>query len=180
MNNRGIIGIILFFSILLIILIAGFSFVMITGVLDITSDAITPIMEDIGVVGDTNVSEISEYTFGVTDSIIQSLPWLVGFCYIAALIFSILFVVYYGQNPNPIFIGFYMILIILLIFGSIIMSNAYEEIYTGSDELATRLQDNVLMSHMILYSPFILTLIALITGIYLFAKPSEATGGFGV
>lgn len=178
MNRKGsAIPIIIFFAILFIILIIGFIAAISIGVIDFASDTITPIMEDLGVVGPANLSQASEYSFGVVDNVVQSFPWLIGFCYVAALIFSVIFVIYYGENPSPVFIGLYFVLVILLIFGSIIMSNMYEEIYTGTDEIATRLQQNTLMSYMILYSPFILTLIALLTGIYLFARPPDQFGG---
>jgi hypothetical protein len=37
------------------------------------------------------------------------------------------------------------------------------------------------MSYLILYSPFILTVIAFITGIYLFAgRQNENVGGYGI
>jgi len=178
-NKKGAIGIILFFLALFTILIIGFVATMGLSILDFGSDTITPIMQDIGIVGDTNISEAADHTFGVVDSTIQALPFILGLVYVAALIFSIMFVVGYSQNPNPFYIGLYLALVMLLIFGSIIMSNMYEDIWTGNDEIATRLQSQTLMTYMILYSPFILTMIALLTGIWLFAKPSE-TGGFGV
>ena len=180
MNRRGVMGIILFFLILFTVLIAGFIGAMAIGIIDFASDQITPIMTEIGVVGPANVSEAAEYTFGVTNTFVQAMPWIFGFLYVAALVFSILFITVYGENPHPAYIGFYVMMIVLLIFGSIIMSNMYEEIYTANDEIADRLHDQLLISYMILYSPFILSLIALITGIYLFARPPEGAGGFGI
>ena len=179
-KKGNVIGIIVFFSILLIVLIFGFIAAMAVGIIGFVSDEVTPIMEDLGMVGDVNVSEASTYTFGVADTFVNSLPWLIGFVYVAALIFSIIFAISYSYSPHPVFIGFYFMLVILLIFGSIIISNMYEEIYTGTDEVALGLQNQPLTSHMILYSPFILTVIALLTGVYLFTRPSEIGGGFGV
>src|SRR3990167_5165056 len=162
MNRKGAIEIILFFLALFTILIFGFIATMGLTIMDYTSDKLTPIMENIGVVGDTNVSQAAAFTFGALDNTIQALPFILGFVYVAALIFSIMFVVGYSQNPNPFYIGLYLALVMLLIFGSIIMSNLYEDIYRGDDEIATRLQDQTLMSYMLLYSPFILTMIALL------------------
>jgi len=179
-NKKGVIGIIFFFIILFAILIIGFIAVIVVSVFQIGSDVITPVMEDLGMAGDTNLSEASGYTFGVVDTLINSLPWLLAFGYALALIFSIVLVVSYNYNPNPAFIGVYIALILLLIVGSIIISNSYEDIYSGTDELALKLQSNTAMSYMILYSPFIMTLIAFITGIFLFAtnKDRETGGGF--
>jgi hypothetical protein len=60
------------------------------------------------------------------------------------------------------------------------MSNMYEDLYEGTDLIAVSLQEQGLMSYMILYSPFVMVLIAFVVGIYLFAKPSqEDSGGYG-
>ena len=179
MNNKGVFGIFIFFIVLLSIVIIGFMAAMVISIIDYSSDELTPIMSELGVYGDTNMSEVSSYTFTKLDTIIQALPWLVGFSYVAALIFSVIFVLSYTYNPNPAFIGLYFVLIILLIFGCIVMSNMYQDIYSGTDEIATRLQEQTLMSFMLLHSPYIMTLIAFITGIYLFAGPKE-TGGYGI
>jgi len=175
-DKRGIIGIIFLFIILFSILILGFIAAIVVGVIDFGSDTITPIMEDLGVVGDTNLSTAATYTFGVADTFVQALPWLVAFAYVLALIFSIIFALSYNYNPNPAFIGVYIGLILLLIIGSIIISNAYEDIYNGDDEIASRLQSNSAMSYLIIYSPMILTIIAFITGIYLFSG-RQSEGG---
>jgi hypothetical protein len=66
---------------------------------------------------------------------------------------------------------------ILLFIGSVLMSNSYQDLYEGTDVLAVSLQSQSLMSYMILYSPFILCFIATITGIFMFARPSEQEYG---
>ena len=112
-DKRGFFGILFFFIILFSILIIGFIAVMLTGVIDFASETITPVMEDIGVVGDTNVSQVAVTTFGTADTIVNSLPWILAFAYVLALIFSIVLVVSYNYNPNPAFIGVYIALIFL-------------------------------------------------------------------
>lgn len=168
-DKRGFFGILLFFIILFSILIIGFIGAIVISVLGFASDEITPVMEELGMVGDTNVTQASTYTFGVADTLIKSAPWILAFVYLLALVFSIVLVIAYDYNPNPAFIGVYIALIFLLILGSIIISNAYEDIYSGTDEIAMKLQDQTALSYMILYSPLILTIIAFITGIYLFS-----------
>jgi hypothetical protein len=180
MNKKGFGGMLLFFVILFAILIIGFMMAMMLGAIDFASDTVTPVMEDLGVVGSTNMSQVSEFTFGAADTVVQALPWVTGFLLVVALIFSVIFAVYYPTNPSPVFIGVYLLFVILLIFGSIVMSNMYEDIYTGDDEIATRLQDQTLTSFIMLRSPLIFGIIAMITGIYLFTKSGEGAGGFGV
>jgi len=139
-------------------------------------------MQDIGMAGSTNVSQAAEYTFGTVDKLVGSLSWLLAFGYVAMLIFSIIFVVSYNFNPNPVFIGIYFVFVILLIFGAIILSNMYEDLYNSTDEvIGDGLKEQVAMSFMILHSPWILSLIAFIVGIYIFAgKQSEQQGGFDI
>jgi len=185
MGKKGGIGIIIFFSVLLITLIIGFIAVMVWGVIDIASDELTPIMAELGMVDSVNMSEASQYSFGVADTFIQSLPWVIGFGYVLILIFTLVFVFIVGYTPHPAFIALYIMLMILLIFGCVIMSNIYQDIYTGTDELAERLQEQAMMSYLILYSPFIMSMIALIGGILMFTRQSATegggmSGGFGV
>lgn len=167
-NKRGVFGLVLFFVFMFVVLILGFIAVIGTAILNFGGDVVTPIMQDIGMVGTSNISEYVEYSIVPANSFIQSLDWIIGFGFMAALIFSIIFAVSYRTNPHPAYIGIYILLMILLIFLSIMMSNAYENIYTGTDDIATRLQAQTISSHIILYSPFILTLIGFLTGIYIF------------
>jgi len=183
-NKKAGIGIIIFFSILLIILIIGFGVAMLWSVIDIASDELTPIMQELGMVGTTNLSQAAAYSFGVADTLVQSLPWIIALGYIMALIFTLVFVFIVGYSPHPAFIGLYFALMILLIFGCVIMSNMYQDIYTGSDEIATRLQEQTTMSYLILHSPFIMAIIAIIGGILMFTRQGSSegggTGGYGV
>jgi len=178
-NKRGSGGIILFFLLLLTILIVGVIAVVSTSILDYSSGIITPIAKDLGVVGETNISQAAEYTFGTLDTTINALPWLVAFGYVAMLIFSIIFVVSWTVNPNPVLLGVFVIFTFLLVLGAIIMSNIYQDIYSGNDVIAEGLQSQKAMSYLILYSPMIMTAIAFIAGVYIFAgKQNELQGGF--
>ena len=134
-NKKGGIGIIFFFLAILVILIIGFAAAILWSVLDIASDEITPIMTNLGMVGNTNVSQAAEYSFGVANTFVQAMPWLIAIGYIMALIFTLVFVFIIGYSPHPAFMGLYFALMILLIFGCIIMSNMYQDIYTGVDDV---------------------------------------------
>ena len=184
-DKTGQMGIIFFFIIILLILIVGFILSVSIGIFNYVGDELTPILTDLGQVNisstsDINFSESGQYTFGTLNTFNQNLAWVIGFLYVAALLFSIGFVIAFESNPNPFFIGMYFLFMVLIIFGAIILSNMYQDIYEGDDEIASRLREQTLLSYMILYSPFILGLIATIAGIYLFARPQEASGGFGI
>ena len=176
-RKKGGIGIIMFFFVLLSVLVIGFIATIAWTVIDIASDEITPVMEDLGMVEQTNMSEISGYTFGTMDSIVQALPWIIALGYVMALVFTLVFVFVVGYTPHPAFIAFYFALMILLIFGCVLMSNMYQDIYGGTDEMATRLQEQTVMSYLLLHSPFIMAMIAIIGGILMFARQSNSEGG---
>lgn len=180
-NKKGVMGIIFFFLLLFTILVIGFVATIVMSVGSFVNDEITPIMTDLGMVGNTNLSEAGEYTFGTVDKVVQALPWLIAFAYVAMLIFSIVFIISWNYNPNPAYMGIYFMLVILLIFGCIVMSNMYQDIYSGTDDIATGLQEQKAMSWMILYSPLIMTIISFIVGIYIFAgRQTEFQGGFDI
>ena len=109
MGKKGGIGIIIFFSVLLISLILGFVAVMGWAIIDIASDELTPIMTELGMVDSVNMSEASEYSFGVADTFVQALPWVIGFGYVMVLIFTLVFVFIVGYSPHPAFIALYKI-----------------------------------------------------------------------
>ena len=181
-NKKGAIGIVLFFAVLLLVLVIGFIAVISWSVIDIASDELTPIMTELGVVGDSNISKYAEYGFGTANTFVQAMPWLIALGYIMTLIFTLVFVFIVGYNPHPAFFAMFFALMILLIFGAVIMSNMYQDIYTGTDDVALRLQEQTIMSHLILHSPFILAIISVIGGILMFTRQSsnEGGGGFGI
>lgn len=177
-DKKGVGAIIFFFIALLLILVIGFVAALIFGIVSFASDTITPITENLGVVGGTNLSQISEVTFGTANTVINISGWLIGFAYILALISSITFAVSYRMNPHPVFVTLYIGFIFFLIIGSILVSNMYQNLYTGNGVIAQQLHSQTLLSYMILYSPVIMVIIALITGIFMFAlKDDNLTGG---
>ena len=56
---------------------------------------------------------------------------------------------------------------------SMFISNIYEDFYSGTDDLATRMQEQTILSWMILYSPLIFAIIAFIAGAIMFSGGTE-------
>lgn len=181
-NKRGAIGIIIFFSIMIIILIIGFGLTLVWSVVDIASDEITPVMEGLGMVGDVNVSQAAEYSFGQADNVVQALPLVIVFMYVMALIFTLVFVVVVGYNPHPAFISLYIGLMFLLILGCIVISNMYQDIISSDDDIGSRLREQSTMTFLLIHSPLINTAIAIIGGLLMFSyrSPYESQGGYGI
>lgn len=178
-DKRGIIGIIFFFLVMFTILAVGFVLAILVGVINIATDTVLPVLDQINNetlgVG-TTYNTAADSALNIVDVTFSSLKWLLVFGYGLALVFSIVFAVSYKQTAHPIFIAVYIGFILLLIFFSIIISNAYEDIHNGNDELAVKLQEQTAMSYLIIYSPAILLLIAFITGLYMFAGTREGMG----
>ena len=85
------------------------------------------------------------------------------------LIGSVGLVVIFRVSPNKWLIAFYLLMVILLVVGSMFMSNIYEDFYNDNGEFGNILKEHVLLSFMILYAPVITTILAFITGIILFS-----------
>tara|TARA_R100000789_G_scaffold100010_1_gene108367 strand:- start:137 stop:673 length:537 start_codon:yes stop_codon:yes gene_type:complete len=175
MNKRAdIMGIVVFFIILFVILFAGFIMVTGSAVMNWVFDEAVPELDTLGVIEDrTNMTEYAEYTLKPLNSFVQSFTWMTGVLYILMLVGAIAFAVMIRTNPSRWLIGFYFLVTIMLIMGSIFISNMYEEFYAGTDELATRLQEHVVLSVMILQAPVIFTVISFIVGIILFSGIQE-------
>jgi len=170
-------GIIILFIVLLSVLIIGFMATFIWAIIDYGSGEITPIMEDLGVISNTNLTTVAGYTFGTLDSIITSFNYIIAIIYLLSLVFVIVFVFISGYQPHPAFMGIFIALMFLLIFGCILISNMYQDFYTSDDEIGSRLKEQGILSYLILYSPVIMSFIAIISGIVMFTRQSSAEGG---
>ncbi len=170
MNKKGNIGaIIFFFVILFVVLFLGF--IMLTGsaVLNWVFDEAVPELSNLGMVGDTNMTDVATYTISPVNNIVQSFTWLTGVLYVMFLIASVGMAFFFRMSPSKWLMGFYFMLVIILVMGSIFISNMYEDFSGGTDDLSTRLAEHTLLSFMILNSPVILTAVAFITGIVMFS-----------
>ena len=170
MNKKGnIMAMIIFVAVLFVILFVGFIMVTGSAVLNFVFDTAVPELSGVGQVGDANFTEMSGYTIEPVNDVIQSFTWLTGVLYILMLVGSVGMAFAFRTAPNKWLIAFYFMLVIILIIGSIFVSNMYEEFYDGTDDLALRLKEHTLLSWMILYSPTIFTVISFLTGIVLFS-----------
>lgn len=175
MNKRGLTAVIWVFIFLGVLLVLAFASALILASVKWTSNTVTPMLEDFGVVEGANLSSAGEQTFGVLDTIINVLPLLVGFGYFILLAGCIFLVMSYRTTANPVFIGLFFAFMIALIFTSILVSNSYEDIYNSNDVIATELQGMTILSFLILNSPILFTAVAFISGIFLFGgKQNEA------
>ena len=140
-----------------------------SAIINWTFDEIVPELTNFGQVGDVNMSQAADLTIVPVNNFVQSFTWITGVLYVMMLIGLVGLVVAFRMNPSRWLIGFYFVLVIMLVFTSMFISNIYEDFYTGTDELAIRLQEHVIISNLILYSPAISTVISFLMGIILFS-----------
>lgn len=170
LNKRAnITAMIVFVFLLFLVLFLGFILVVGSSVMNWVFDIAVPELSNLGTIGDTNMTQASQYTITPLNNIVQSFTWLTGVIYMMVLIgsFGVLFI--FRESGSKWLIGFYIALMLVLILGSMFISNMYEEFYTGTDDLAIRMQEHTLLSWMILYSPLVFTIMGFIFGVLLFS-----------
>ena len=169
-NKRGgIVGIIVFVGLLFLILLLGFVFSVGGGIVTWVSDNTIPELTTLGEVEGVNLSQAGELTLNPINNIIQQSNWLIGVLYVIALIGSIGFAAYSRFSPDRWLIGFYFMLMLILILGAILVSNMYEDVLNDGGELSVYLQDQTIMAFMIVQAPMIFTFIGFITAIIIFS-----------
>jgi len=174
MDKKGNMGFMLsFFIAIAILIVVSFFIAIVVGIISITSDTIIPEIEGIGLVGNSNISEYSEYGLKPVETLINSFSWIGGITYVIALFGLFGFAVTYRLTMNKFFIVLFFAFAILLIILSILMSNIYEDIYTGTDELSVEMQNQTLLSYLILHAPMILTVVIFVSGIILFSGMNQ-------
>lgn len=168
-SGNSIMTIVIFFIVLISILMIGFIMAVGSGIINFVFDDAIPELTNFGVIGDTNLTEATEITLLPLNQMIQQFTWFTGVIYFLMLIGSFAIIFVNKSSPSKWLMVFYFACVLLLIVVSIFISNMYEEFYDDDGELAIRLKEHVILSHMILYSPQIFVILSFITGIVLFS-----------
>lgn len=178
MNKKGdALMILSFFIILFMILFVGVILAFGGAITNWVGDEATPLLTDLGVVESTNFTDIAEYTITPLNNFVQQSTWLTGVLYILLLIGSVGMVFAMRINPSKWMIGVYFFGIIALIMGSFLISNIYEDFYDDDTAIGERLQEQTIISFLIIYSPVVFTIIGFLTGIILFSGMQEEEFG---
>jgi len=168
-NKKGnVFATIYLVGIMMVLLIVGVLVVIGSSILNWTLDEAVPELTSIGMVGDANVSVIAGYGINPVNGFIQSWTWMTGVVYFFALFACIALAFVYRSTGEGWTIALFFGLMVVLILASIFMSNIYEEIYDGNDDLALRLQEHAMLSFFIIHSPLIFSLIGFISGIIIY------------
>ena len=173
-NKKGQLGTIAVLGILVMVVIfLAFAVTLGSGILTFASAQVEDITGSLGMAGGSNLSAISDVSIGTANTTIQMLSFLSGIFIVFALLGIIIFAGAIRSNPSGWLIGFYLILVVIVLFVAIFMSNTYEEILDGSDDLATQLQTMTMASFLVLYMPTIITVIAFVGGIIIFSGSGQ-------
>ncbi len=177
LNKKGqqgnFMSIVIFIGLLFVILFIGFIMVVGSAVINWIFDETVPSVLNLGTVGGANLTQAADLTITPLNNVLQQFTWVTGVVYVMMLIGTMGIAFVFRGNPSRWLIGFFLLLVLMLILGSIVISNMYEDFYVGDDPLATRLQEHTILSFMILYSPVVFTVISFISGIILFSGRAE-------
>ena len=165
---------------LFLFMIAGFIMLLISAALILSFGIVTTNLTGITTVtGQPNISEAAAITFGNINVALQQLRWWT-FALIIAFAISI-FLSNFLIRINPVFFIFHIMITIIAVVVAIIISNAYETIYTSSNIFGEQLQTFVGTSWMMLNMPIIITVIGVLGGVFQFigiTRDREQGGGF--
>lgn len=174
MNKKGQTYGLLFLVLAIMVVIVGSIVLAIgTGVLTFVGNTANEITSGLGIVGDTNMSHVSDVSIGVVNGGIQMLKWGSGVLLFAAFILIFMMASYIRLKPNGFMIGLYIIMVIAMVLAAIYMSNTYDSFLNGNDDIANELKSMVLISFLITFMPYIITVIAFIGGIIIFTGAGE-------
>lgn len=176
MNKKGNFMVILMMAVVMLsLLFVGVVVAIGSSTLNLVFDTAMPEFTSLGVVADTNLSAVSEDTLGPVNTFVQSFTWLTGVLYMIAItmIFGLAFS--FKATGQKWLIGFYLVVVVLIVISAIFVSNSYQVFHDSDDEIGNRLEEHALLSFLIIYSPMIFTIVAFMSGIILFAGASEDT-----
>jgi len=161
MNKQGSI------SDMFLLMVVGFMLVLLSAAFILAFGIVTTNLTAIDTgAGEPNISEASSITFGNINVALQQLRWwtfalIIGF---AASIFISNFLI----KINPVFFIFHIMVTIIAVVVAIIISNAYEVVYTSNNIFGAQLQTFVGTSWMLLNLPIVITVIGVLGGVFQF------------
>ena len=174
MNKRGnMVILVMFLAFIMIAMFYAFITVLGSSIITYSSDTLNDITSDLGMAGSSNLSEYSDMTVGTVNTALQMLKWGAGVI-VAVLILAIL--IFAGAvrvAPSKFLIGGYVLIMMLIVFTSIILSNVYEDIYQSGDEIADELHEMGMANFLLTHMPLIICVVGFIGGVVIFTGLGE-------
>lgn len=179
MNNRGrikdtpILGMLMLIGGLFIVALLGLAMLIGSSAINYVMDETVPELSGLGMVGDFNATHAVDVAIDPVNSLIQSFTWISAFVYIVAIISLGGLAMMFRNTGQGWLVGLYFVLSIVLVLGTILISNIYEDVVADTNELTVIMAEHSLLSLFVLNGPMIMTIIVFILGIILFSNPQE-------
>lgn len=174
-SKKGLSDMIGLFMLILLMLALAFAGAILVSVSNNVIDEFTPVVNDLGTVGDSNLTQNANIFFNPIKTLGTSMNWILGLGYAFSLFLIIALALTYRATQEKYLLVLFLLLTVLALMMSIGISNAYEDLSNGTDSVATGLQDQVLLSWLIINSPMILLIVIFIAGVIVFTgNPQEA------
>jgi len=169
-------GVFYIFLFIMVILLCALLVGLGAGVLTYTSRTLNDVTSELGVINlgqaddstTGNMSYYSEITFGRLNTVVQMANWGSGILIAFGILSTLIFAAAIRFQPSGFLIGFYIILMLVLVILGMIISNMYEEFHDGTDEIALELQSMTLASFILINFPVIVTILGFIGGVIIF------------
>ena len=136
-------------------------------------DTISPELKGLGMAGDANLSTIAGTIVTPVQNIVDSFTWLFGIVYVFALIMMFGLAFAFRITGNRWLMAIFVACMFLVIIGSILISNIYQDFYNDGTEVGIELHNMTLLSFMLLNGPIIISVIGFISGIIMFSGVEE-------
>ena len=171
-KNGSVFGVVLIVGALFLLMLAGVILVFGSAVLNLVMDEVVPELQGLGTIENANLSQAVEYSIVPVNNVIQSFTWMAGVIYIFGIlaVFGLAFAFRYTSSKWM--LSLFLAAALILILGSLFVSNIYEEFHNGTDDIASHLQEHVLLSFLLIHSPMIMSMVVFIAGIILFGGDS--------
>lgn len=161
-------AIVYFLAILFLLMLIGFGLAIGSMVVNWVFDMAEPELTSIGMAGNTNMSEIGEYTITPLNTFVQSFTFMSGVFYALGIVACLGFAFAFRFTGNKWLAGFFIAGMLLLVMASIFVSNIYEDFYDDPGDVGIRLREHTMLSFFLIESPLIMTVIGFLGGIIMF------------
>jgi len=171
MNKKGLWGqiwTIIIIMIVIVIIVGGFFvYSLVSPVFTGTSSLIrNTLISGVNSTGNENLTMAVTITADSVNNSMQVLNWL-GYMLLITMMVGVVMVAYYVRT-YPFLIIYWLVFIILLVFISMLLSNAYESYANTGGFVSDNMLTNTANYYIMIYLPYIVSMFGVLVGIILF------------
>jgi hypothetical protein len=167
--KKGNFNLVIILGVVLLVLLAGGMALSIgVATVDWVADEVVPEIDNLGVVGDANLTDIAEYSITPANVVVQSMTFLSGVIYVLGILACVGLAFAFRFTGNKWLAGLFVLIMLMIVLASIFVSNMYEDFYDDDSEMGTRLKEQTVLSWFILESPLVMSIVGFVCGIIMF------------